>query len=111
MDFKPILLSHPWIAVYGPVILVTAMTYTFKVLTKFIRRKRCRFFEREYFYLGMPLIWASFGRAVPFLMADMSVDGKIDKHLVFSFVGHFAPFGYSCYMRISIFLKMIFWMT
>lgn len=89
MDFKPILLSHPWIAVYGPVILVTAMTYTFKVLTKFIRRKRCRFFEREYFYLGMPLIWASFGRAVPFLMADMSVDGKIDKHLVFFFCWSF----------------------
>lgn len=83
MDLKLLFESHPWAAVYGPVILVTVLTYVFKVLTKVIRDRRWTFFDRTYFYFGMPLIWASFGRALSSLISEISGNGAIDKHFQF----------------------------
>lgn len=76
-------LLHPWTSVYGPVLLVTALTYIFRVLTKLIREKKWIFLDRTYFYFGMPLLWASFGRAISYVITEIINNSIIGRHMEF----------------------------
>src|SRR5918996_926203 len=70
-DLRALFLAHPWVSVYGPVLLVTVLTYLFKVAAYLIRDRRWTWLERSYFYFGMPLLWASFGRVLAFFASEI----------------------------------------
>ena len=70
-DLKAVFTAYPLVPVYGPVIFVIALTYLFKVLSRLMRDKRWTWFDRAYFYFGMPILWASFGRGLARLVMDI----------------------------------------
>ena len=74
-SLRALFVAHPWVSVYGPVFLVTALTYLFKVAARLIRDRRWTWLERSYFYFGMPLLWASFGRVLAFFVSEIYSGG------------------------------------
>jgi hypothetical protein len=80
---RALFLAHPWVPVYGPVLLVTVLTYLFKVAARLIRDRRWTWLERSYFYFGMPLLWASLGRVLAFFVSDVDAGGDLDPYLQF----------------------------
>ena len=82
-SLRALFLAHPWVSVYGPVLLVTVLTYLFKVAARLIRDRRWTWLERSYFYFGMPLLWASFGRVLAFFVSEIHGGGDLDPYLQF----------------------------
>ena len=82
-SLRALFVAHPWVSVYGPVFLVTALTYLFKVAARLIRDRRWTWLERSYFYFGMPLLWASFGRMLAFFVSEIYSGGDLDRYLQF----------------------------
>jgi hypothetical protein len=82
-SLRALFLAHPWVPVYGPVLLVTVLTYLFKVAARLIRDRRWTWLERSYFYFGMPLLWASFGRVLASFVSEISGGGDLDPYLEF----------------------------
>jgi hypothetical protein len=73
-DLRYLFTSYPWTTVYGPFLLVTVLTWVFKVLTGFFRERQWEWFKRSHFYLGLPLLWASFGRVLGDLVTTASAN-------------------------------------
>src|SRR5262245_27905611 len=81
---RALFLAHPWVSVYGPILLVTVLTYLFKVAARLIRDRRWTWLDRSYFYFGMPLLWASFGRVLAYFVGDVEAAGDLEPYLQFT---------------------------
>ena len=80
---RAIFLAYPWVSVYGPILLVTILTYLFKVAARLIRDRRWTWLDRSYFYFGMPLLWASFGRVLAYFVSDIESGADLEPYLPF----------------------------
>ena len=90
-SLRDLFASHPWTTVYGPFLLVTVLTWIFKVLTGFFRERRWEWFKRSHFYLGLPLLWASFGRALGDLVNTATAEPPPAADALDPFLRFFVP--------------------
>ena len=62
--------ANPWAVAYGPVLLVLVLTLGYNLSIRLISTKRVKLQWTD-FYLGLSLLWTSFGGAFGKLVTDI----------------------------------------